>query len=111
MLENQGAYEKLIPNVDLGLIEVLEELQSQKMLSVMKPYHIFTEVPDELNYILVELTIYRYNIVGSEGLKKEDKLGVDEYDTSYEERLLNKCEDYAQGISDTINNNWKIQFL
>lgn len=111
MLENQGAYEKLIPDVDLGLIEVLEELQSQKMLSVMRPYNPFTEVPDELNYILVELTIYRYNIVGSEGLKKEDKLGVDEYDTSYEERLLNKCEDYAQGTSDTINNNWKIQFL
>lgn len=111
MLENQGAYEKLIPDVDLDLIGVIEELQAQKMLAVMRPYHSFTEVPDELNYILVELTIYRYNIVGSEGLKKEDKLGMDEYDTEYEERLLNKCEDYAQGISDTINNNWKIQFL
>lgn len=110
-MNNLNVYQSFIPNVDEDLITNIENLQKQKIMNVIKPYYNFIELPDDLNPILIELTIYRFNIVGSEGLAQEDKLGKDIYDTNYEDKLLARCEAYAQEFADDENSKWKIKFL
>ena len=110
-MDNLSKYQALIPNVDEGLILTLEELQQQKIMNVIKLYHQFDSFPEDLNAILIELTVYRFNILGSEGLEQENKLGLDVYNTQYENDLLEKCEMYAIQFSDLENDRWRIQFL
>lgn len=110
-MSNLSTYKSLIPNVDEDLIITIENLQKNKVMNVIKPYYNFIEFPGDLNPILIELTIYRFNRIGSEGLTQENKLGLDVYDSSYEDNLLAKCEAYAQSLAEDENDRWRIKFL
>lgn len=57
------------------------------------------EVPTQLEYIVVETSIARYNRLGSEGLKSE---GIDVISTSFIENLF---EPYQAQIQSYIYNN------
>ena len=58
-MDNFKMYENLIGDIDKDLIQSIEDLQKAKMIDVMSPFLVLKEIPDELNYILVELTIYQ----------------------------------------------------
>lgn len=111
MIDNLMTYENLIGDIDRDLIMSVEALQKAKMLDVMSPFLVLEEVPDELNYVLVELTIYRFNKIGSEGMSKESKTaGSETYDTKYEDKLLEKCLDYAKNRT-SFSNKWEVKLL
>jgi hypothetical protein len=67
-----------------------------------KPYGILelklSELPKELEFVLIELAIQRYNKIGSEGIASES---VDGRTTSYEDDF----ESYKQYLDDYINKN------
>lgn len=111
MIDNLDTYKKLIGETEEGLIESIEALQKAKMIDAMSPFMNLTEIPDELNYILVELTIYRFNKIGSEGMTAENKSGgSDTYDSKYEDRLLDKCRKYAEDKS-LYASKWGVKLL
>lgn len=111
MIDNLDTYKKLIGETEEGLIESIEALQEAKIIDAMSPYLIVGHVPKDLNYILVELTIYRYNKIGSEGMTSESKsYGSENYDTKYEETLLEKCRQYAKDKSDYAS-KWEVKLL
>lgn len=56
-------------------------------------------LPNELEYIVIELAIARYNRIGSEGIKSENSDGVS---FSYKDDLL---EDYKKDLNKWIENN------
>lgn len=56
-------------------------------------------LPNGLEYIVIELTIARYNRIGSEGIKSESSDGVS---FSYKDDLL---EDYKKDLNKWIENN------
>lgn len=110
-MDNLKIYEKLIGQIDMDLIQSIEEMQKAKMIDVISPFLVLKEIPDELNYILVELTIYRFNKIGSEGMTSESKTaGTESYDPNYEDKLLNKCIDYAKK-SIGIQAKWGVKLL
>lgn len=100
MIDNLDTYNKLIGETEEGLIESIEALQKAKMIDAMSPFIVLEDIPKELNYILVELTIYRFNKIGSEGMTAENKSGgSDTYDSKYEDKLLDRCRKYAEDKS------------
>lgn len=110
-MNNLKMYENLIGDIDKDLIQSIEDLQKAKMIDVMSPFLVLKEIPDELNYILVELTIYRFNKIGSEGMTSESKTaGTESYDPNYEDKLLNKCIDYAKNSSG-LQAKWGVKLL
>lgn len=110
-MDNFKMYENLIGDIDKDLIQSIEDLQKAKMIDVMSPFIDLTEIPNELNHILVELTIFRFNKIGSEGMTSESKTaGTESYDPNYEDKLLNKCIDYAKKSSG-IQAKWGVKFL
>lgn len=110
-MDNFKMYENLIGDIDKDLIQSTENLQKAKMIDVMSPFLVLKEIPDELNYILVELTIYRFNKIGSEGMTSESKTtGTESYDPNYEDKLLNKCIDYAKNSSG-LQAKWGVKLL
>nr|DAR72457.1 MAG TPA: tail connector protein [Caudoviricetes sp.] len=111
MINNLDTYRKLIGETEEGLIESIEALQRAKMIDVMSPFLNTKEIPDDLNYILVELTIYRFNKIGSEGMTAENKSsGSETYDSKYEDRLLDKCRKYAEDKS-LYSSKWGVKLL
>ena len=111
MIDNLMTYENLIGDIDRDLIMSVEALQKAKMLDVMSPFLVLEEVPDELNYVLVELTIYRFNKIGSEGMSQESKTaGSETYDPKYEDKLLDKCLNYAKNKA-AYSSKWEVKLL
>lgn len=111
MIDNLMTYENLIGDIDRDLIMSVEALQKAKILDVMSPFLVFEDVPDELNYVLVELTIYRFNKIGSEGMSQESKTaGSEIYDTKYEDKLLEKCINYAKNKA-AYSSKWEVKLL
>ncbi|MDD7044519.1 MAG: hypothetical protein PUI05_03660 [Peptoniphilaceae bacterium] len=111
MKDNIKTYKKLIGDVDEDLIREVEDLQKAKILDVMSPYKVYKEVPDPLNYILIELVIYRFNKIGSEGMASEAKTSGNEvYQVDYEDKLLQKCVDFAKNDS-MKPDKWGIKVL
>lgn len=111
MINNLDTYRKLIGETEEGLIESIEALQKAKMIDAMSPFINLTEIPDELNYILVELTIYRFNKIGSEGMTAENKSsGSETYDSEYEDKLLSRCRKYAEYKS-LYASKWGVKLL
>lgn len=53
-------------------IEIIQEMTSQRLLNYIKQ----TSVPDNLAYIVDEITIKRYNRLGSEGMKSTSQEGL-----------------------------------
>ena len=111
MINNLDTYKKLIGDTEEGLIESIEALQKAKMIDAMIPFVVLGDIPKELNYILVELTIYRFNKIGSEGMTAENKSsGSETYDSEYEDKLLNRCRKYAEDKS-LYASKWGVKLL
>ena len=110
-MDNLKTYENLIGDIDKDLLESVESLQKAKMIDAMSPYSIYKEIPQELNYILIELTIYRFNRIGSEGMESESKTaGTESYDKDYEDKLLDKCIDFAKNET-LYDGKWNVKLL
>ena len=74
------------------LVHEIIELTKDKILSYIDK----TELPHELEFVLVELAIKRYNRIGSEGIASES---VDGKSVSYEddfEKYKSYLDDYIQ---------------
>ena len=80
------------------LIYEITELTKSKILNYINE----TELPNELEFVLVELAIKRYNRIGSEGIASES---VDGKSVSYEDDF----ESYKHYLDDYMikNNNSK----
>ena len=85
---------KLVPdNTDELLMEILDITKS-KILNYINE----SELPLELEFVLIELAIQRYNRIGSEGVASES---VDGRTTSYEDDF----ENYKQYLDDYMSKN------
>ena len=78
------------------LIYEITELTKSKILNYINE----TELPNELEFVLVELAIQRYNRKGSEGIASES---VDGKSVSYEDMF----ENYKPYLDDYISRNGK----
>ena len=76
------------------LIYEIVEITKEKILNYINE----KELPKELEFVLIELAIQRYNKIGSEGIASES---VDGRTTSYEDDF----ESYKQYLDDYINKN------
>ena len=76
------------------LINEIIELTKSKILNYIDK----TELPEELEFVLVELSIQRYNKIGSEGISSES---VDGKSVSYEADF----EGYKHYLDDYISKN------
>ena len=79
-----------------NLIYEITELTKSKILNYINE----EELPLELEFVLVELTIQRYNRIGSEGIASES---VDGKSVSYEDIF----ENYKPYLDDYISRNGK----
>lgn len=84
-----------IPDND-ELIYEITELTKSKILNYINE----VELPLELEFVLVELTIQRYNRIGSEGIASES---VDGKSVSYEDIF----ENYKPYLDDYISRSGK----
>ena len=84
-----------IPDND-ELIYEITELTKSKILNYINE----AELPLELEFVLVELTIQRYNRIGSEGIASES---VDGKSVSYEDIF----ENYKPYLDDYISRSGK----
>ena len=84
-----------IPDID-ELIYEITELTKSKILNYINE----VELPLELEFVLVELTIQRYNRIGSEGIASES---VDGKSVSYEDIF----ENYKPYLDDYISRSGK----
>ena len=73
------------------LIYEIVEITKEKILNYINQ----EELPKELEFVLVELTIQRYNRIGSEGISSES---VDGKSVSYEDDF----ENYKQYLDDYL---------
>ena len=76
------------------LINEIIELTKDKILNYINE----TELPNELEFVLVELAIQRFNRIGSEGISSES---VDGKSVSYEDDF----ENYKPYLDDYIYKN------
>ena len=76
------------------LLNEIAELTKSKILNYINE----AELPLELEFVLIELAIQRYNKIGSEGVASES---IDGRTTSYEDDF----ESYKQYLDDYINKN------
>ena len=76
------------------LINEIIELTKSKILNYIDK----TELPEELEFVLVELSIQRYNRIGSEGISSES---VDGKSVAYEADF----EGYKHYLDDYISKN------
>ena len=77
-----------------NLIYEITELTKSKILNYINE----AELPLELEFVLIELAIQRYNRIGSEGVASES---VDGRTTSYEDDF----ESYKQYLDDYMSKN------
>ena len=75
-----------------NLVNEIIELTKEKILNYINE----DELPRELEFILVELSIQRYNRIGSEGIASES---VDGKSVSYEDDF----ENYKQDLKNYMN--------
>lgn len=86
---------KVLLGVDNDKVSVIYNMYSQRLLRYLNQ-HIETEiidVPEELEYILTELTILRYNRIGSEGMSQES---MDGHSATYIDKDLMDYESIIQ---------------
>ncbi len=96
--------------LDILIRNVSSHLKS-RMRKVNKS---ITEIPEELNYIIEEIVIRRYNRIGSEGMKSESVEGhkIDFYDLKdefvpYQEII----DDYAEPEPEPQSKRGKVLFI
>ena len=85
------------------LIYEIVEITKEKILNYINE----KELPSELEFILVELSIERYNRIGSEGIASES---VDGKNVSYEDNFEN-CKQYLDDYIFRNNKNKGFKLL
>ena len=77
----------------VGLDEVNEQIEEVVNLAneIVKRYCCVLEIPDELSWIVFEIAIARYNMIGSEGIKSESSNGIS---MSYKDDLVGQFKVY-----------------
>lgn len=86
---------------DVELLEEIVEITKSKILSYIK----LSEIPKELEFVLVELAIKRFNRIGSEGFSSES---VDGKSMSYEASEFEGYEKYLDNY--ILRNGTKKKF-
>lgn len=104
---------KLLGDVNADQVDVIIELITQRLLNKLKPYQSdIATVPAELEHIVIELTIERFNRIGSEGMKKEDTDGHNvEYQDNGLERYMDDIREWINSLDTTNPKKGKIRFL
>ena len=85
------------------LIYEITELTKSKILNYINE----VELPNELEFVLVELAIQRYNRIGSEGIASES---VDGKSVSYEDNF-ESCKQYLDEYVSRNNKNKGFKLL
>ncbi len=96
-IENDERLEKLYERFAALLLTRLQRSDAEIAL-----------IPLELEYIVEELTIERFNRIGSEGMKSES---IDGYSASYDESSLAKYESEIRGYLTKGLSYGKVRFL
>lgn len=73
-------YVKIITGVDNPQLDAIFDSVTRQMLYKLRELRV-TTVPEELQHIVDEITIARYNLIGSEGMKNES---VEGHSATYE---------------------------
>lgn len=92
---------KLILNIEDtskdNLLNLLIEQSEKMLLSYIKEI----EVPNELNFIITDISLMKYNRLGNEGIKSSNVLGVSQsFTTDYLEPYYNFLASYLK-VKDT----------
>ena len=85
------------------LIYEIVEITKEKILNYINE----KELPKELEFILVELSIERYNRIGSEGIASEN---IDGKNVSYED-IFESCKQYLDDYIFRNNKNKGFKLL
>lgn len=97
---------KLLLNItDNSKDNILNIIQEQS-INMINDYINESELPSELEYIAIEVTISRYNRLGSEGLNSESVLGISQnYITNHLEPYLNQLNLYKKRHNKSFSNS------
>lgn len=96
---------------DMDLLNTVTSLVTEKVLSrIQATLPEITETPLELNTVLVELIIIRFNRIGSEGMKKETVDGHSIEYTASEHDLLAEVDNWIDSQL-LIERTPRIRFL
>ena len=83
----------LLGDVDINQIDTIINLVQSQLLNKLRKYDkTITQVPEELDYIIIELTIARFNYIGNEGMKAENVEG----------RSMTFFDNYIHNFNDDI---------
>lgn len=85
-----------------ALVEEIEDLLSTRVLSrIQAKLPEIVDVPESLDYELVEAIIYRFNRIGSEGMTKES---VEGHEAVYEDKALDHLMEAVDAwVEDNMN--------
>lgn len=83
----------LLGDVDINQIDTIINLVQSQLLNKLRKYDkTITQIPEELEYIIIELTIARFNYIGNEGMKAENVEG----------RSMTFFDNYIHNFNDDI---------
>lgn len=103
----------LLGEVNEIQVETLIDLVNRQLINRLKVYKKdISEIPAELEYIVVETVIARFNYLGSEGMKAES---VEGHTMTFDENYLNRFDDdielWAEANGYIDNGKGKVVFL
>lgn len=79
-------------NVDEKVLDVIIDLSNENLLNRLRAFDKdISAIPDELSFIVVEVSIKRFNRIGSEGIEQENQDG-------YSAKYLNLFDEYDEDI-------------
>lgn len=103
---------KTLIGVDNEQVTTIHTMVSERLLRrLQRSKKDIKEIPDELNYIVTEVTIARYNRIGSEGMTSES---MDGHSANYEVVELSDFESDIQDYLDEYDagtKRGKVRFL
>ena len=95
------------PEAQVKLIDTIFHMQQMKLMSYLPKEA--KEVPEALEYIVIESSIARYNRVGSEGMAKESVEGHSmEFSGGDIEDYMDAIQDYLDSLEDGSDKNAKV---
>lgn len=103
----------LLGDVDINQVNILIDLANAQLLNKLKKYKgTLSQVPEDLEYILIDLVVARFNNLGSEGMLSENVEGrsmtfVDKFMDRYDSDI----EIWAQSSGLSDDNKGRVLFL
>lgn len=110
---NEKVKKLLGEEVNNNQVDALIDLVNTQLLNKLKYYKKDIEIiPAELDYIVVETVVARFNYLGSEGMKSE---AVEGHSMTFDENYLNRFDDDIELWAETNgyidNGKGKVMFL